>query len=496
MALRVALGARRGQVIRHLLQESFLLAALGGALGVILAYWLRDLLWALRPRGFPDTFAVAMDGRVLAFAVVTTVSTGLLFGLVPAFSGSRVDLVGVLKRMAKDGGVPLFSFRNLLVTAQVALSVVALVIAGLFLRSLQRANTVNLGWNSRNIGLLSAAVVREGYDNARALDYFQRAIDRLRTVPGVVDVSFSSRLFLTGVNPQRTIRPQGEDETMRSRGQFMSYAAVVPGFFRFMGIDLVAGRDFVAEDDEKRPPVVIINEALARQGWPGQDPIGKNIKLYNDETLVQVVGVVRNVRDVELKASPAPFAFFPVRQQFSSANAFHVRVAGSATALLPTLRKELQALDPAVTLYGAITYEDVIRRGLWGQRTGAALMITFGAIALLLASLGIYAVMSHAVGQRTREIGIRIAIGAQARAVLSLVLKRGVLVAGAGLLAGLGASLALTRYLRAFLFEIAPTDPVTFAAIALALGAVALLACYLPARRATKINPLIALRAE
>jgi predicted permease len=496
IALRVALGARRGQVIRQLLQESLLLAALGGTLGIGLAHWLRDVLWALRPRGFPDTFAVPMDGGVLAFAVAVSLLTGLLFGVVPALAGSRVDLVAVLKRTVREGGVPLWSFRNFLVATQIALSVVALVVAGLFLRSLQRANTVSLGWNSREVALFSAAVMREGYDAPRALEYYERALERLRAVPGVIEATLSSRPFLTGVNPQRTIRPQGEDEAMRTRGQFMSYAAVMPGFFRFMGIDLVAGRDFAPEDDGKRGPVAIVNEALAQRAWPGQEPLGKKLKLYNDETLVEVIGVVRNVRDVELKAGPAPFVFFPMRQQFSGANAIHVRVAGSATALLPTLRKELQALDPAVTLYGMITYDEIIRHALWGQRTGAALMTVFGLIALLLTALGIYAVMAHAVGQRTREIGIRIAIGAQARAVLALVLRRGVIVAGVGLLAGLAVSLAVTRSIGGLLFEVEAHDPVTFAAIAAVLGGVALLACYLPARRATRVDPLIALRSE
>jgi predicted permease len=283
---------------------------------------------------------------------------------------------------------------------------------------------------------------------------------------------------------------------MRTRGEFMSYASVMPGFVRLLGIEWVAGRDFTAEDDDSRPRVAIINEALARRAWPGENPLGKTFKLYQNETLVHVVGVVRDVRDTGLKAAPAPFLFFPLRQQFTPQNAFHVRTSGDAAAMLPTLRKELQALDPAVTLYGSITYADVIRNALWGQRTGAALMTAFGALALLLTSLGIYAVMSHAVGQRTREIGIRIAIGAQGRAVVGLMLKRGVIVAGVGLLVGLGASLGLTRYIRGFLFEIDATDPVTFAAIAVVLGAVALLACYLPARRATKIDPLLALRAE
>lgn len=496
IALRVALGASRGQVVGQLLRENFLLAALGGGLGVVLAIWLRDLLWTLRPPGYPDSFEVAVDGGVLAFALFSTIATGLLFGVVPAFSAARVDLVSVLKRTpAAGGGLPLFSFRHLLVVAQVALSVVALVVAGLFVRSLNQTNAVTLGWNSRNLALLSAGLNGAGYNQPRTEEYFQRAIARLKSVPGVVDVSISSRPFLTGANPQRTIRPQGEDEAMRTRGQFMSFACVQPDFLRFMGVELVAGRDFSVDDNETHPRVVIINEVLARRSWPSQDPIGKTIKLFNDETPLQVVGVTRNMRDVELRADPAPFAFFPFAQVFNSSNVFHVRTAGDPSALLPTLRKELQSLDAAVNIF-TIDYRDVIRRTMWGPRTGATLMSVFGAIALLLASLGLYAVMSHAIAQRTREIGIRIAIGAQARSVLGLVLKRGVLVAGAGLIVGLGVSVALTRYISSFLFGVSPTDPLAFAAVAVVLGAVALIACYLPARRATKVDPMVALRAE
>ncbi len=497
LALRVALGASRPQVVGQLLRENFLLAALGGGLGIVIAVWLRDLLWALRPPGYPDNFSVALDGGVLTFAVFATITTGLLFGVVPALSAARVDLVSVLKRTpSAGGGLPLFSFRHLLVAAQVALSVVALVVAGLFVRSLNQTNAVTLGWNSSNLALLSANLAGQGYDQPRTLEYFSRAIARLKSVPGVVDVSISSRPFLTGANPQRTIRPQGsEDETLRTRGQFMSYASVQPDFLRFMGVELVAGRDFNVDDNETHPRVVIINEALARRAWPGQDPIGKTIKLFNDEVPLQVVGVTRNLRDVELRADPAPFAFFPVRQVFHGNNVFHVRTAGNPTNLLPTLRQELQSLDPAVNLF-TIDYRDVIHRAMWGPRTGATLMSVFGALALLLASLGIYAVMSHAVIQRTREIGIRLAIGAQSHSVVGLVLKRGIIVAGVGLLAGLGVSLGLTRYIRSFLFEVSPTDPIAFAAVAVVLGAVALLACWFPARRATKVDPMVALRAE
>lgn len=497
IALRVALGASRRQVVGQLLQEHFLLAALGGLLGVLVAYWLRDLLWLLRPRGFSEGFAVTIDGGVIAFAVVATLVTGLLFGLMPALSATRVDLVAVIKRDSSGrGGVPLLSFRNLLVAAQVALSVVALVIAGLFVRSLQRVNTVNLGWNSRNLALLSAGLGVEGYDQPRSLEYYQRAMDRLRTVPGVVDVSLSTRVLLTGVNPQRTIRPQGTDETLRTRGQFMSFAAVLPGYLAAMRIPIVAGRDFVPEDDANRPPIVIVNETFARRFWPGESPLGKKVKLYNSETLVEIVGVTRDIRDVDIKAAPEPFAFFPLKQAFAPQNVFHIRTAGRPEDLQATLRKELQAIDPAVPIYGDYDYDDVIRNAMWGPRTGAALMSAFGGIALVLAALGIYAVMAHSVGQRTREIGIRVAIGAQAHAVVALVLRRGVVVAGTGVLAGLAVALAATRYISGFLFEVDATDPVTFAAIALLLGAVALLACYVPARRATKIDPLIALRTE
>lgn len=496
IALRVALGASRRQIVAQLIGESFALAAVGGLLGILVAHWLRDLLWTLRPRFFPENFSIAIDGNVIAFAVLATFVTALLFGLVPALSATRIDLVAVLKRERSGGNVPLLSFRNLLVGAQVALSVIALVVAGLFVRSLQQAHAVDLGWNSRNLALVSAALAREGYDQPRSLEYYQRALDRLRAVPGVVDVSLSSRPFLTGANPQRTIRPQGPDDSLRTRGQLMSYASILPGFFRFMGIELVAGRDFTPEEDQTRPPVVIVNETFARRAWPGEDAVGKTVKLFNSETLVQVVGVVRDIRDVDLKADPGPFAYFPLRQLFMPQNIFHIRTTGPATALTPTLRKEMQALDPAVTLNTGFTYDDIVRHALWGPRTGATLMSGFGLIALLLASLGIYAVMSHAVGQRTREIGIRIAIGAQARAVVALVLQRGVIVAGTGLLVGLAASLALTRYIRSFLFEVDPADPLTFTAIALILVAVALLACWLPARRATRVNPLTALRAE
>jgi macrolide transport system ATP-binding/permease protein len=499
IALRVALGASRRQVIGQLLRENLLLAFAGGLLGILLAYWLRDLLWLLKPRNYPVTFEVPMDASVLAFALLATLLTGLLFGLAPAIAATKINLVSVLKREPGGGSAPLLSFRHLLVAAQVSLSVVALVIAGLFLRSLQQAGSVDLGWNAQNLSLFSVNLAGNGYNPPRTMEYYQRALDRLRSVPGVLEASVSSRPFLTGANPQRTIRPQGSpDELMRTRGLLMSYACVWPGYLKMMGIPFVAGRDIADQDtraDGTGQLVVVVNETFARKYWPGEDAVGQKVKLYNSESLWEVVGVTRDIRDTELKAAPAPFAFFDVRQLYNPQNAFHVRTAGDAVALMPTLRKELQALDPSTELFN-ISIQDLMKHAMWGPRTGAALMSVFGGIALLLTSLGIYAVMSHAVGQRTREIGIRIAIGAPARGVLGLILKRGIIVATAGVIGGLAVAFAVTRYIGSFLFEVKPTDPLTFAAIAVLLTAITLLACYLPARRATKVDPLVALRTE
>ncbi len=500
IALRLALGASRSRVVRELLAESLVLALLGGVAGILIAIWTKDILWSLRPSGFPANFVVTLDGRVLGFTLAVSAATGLLFGLAPAWSSTRVDLIGVLKRETSTGGsgrFPLFGFRNLLVAAQVALSVVALVIAGLFIRSLQRAQSIDPGWNAKNLALISVDLAGQGYDQNRAHDYHARAAALLRTIPGVVDATVSSKQFFTGRNPQRTVRPQGSpDDTLRTRGQLMSYACVMPGYLRFMGIPLVAGRDFAATDNENRPPVVIVNETFAERAWPAENVLGKHVKLFGSETLVEVVGVVRNTLYHDLAGEPTPFVFFANRQIPHQNTILHARTAGDPTALFATLRKELQTLDPALPLIGVRTMEGGLDNLLWGPRTGARLMSVFGALGLLLAALGVYAIMAHSVTQRTREIGIRLAIGAQTRDVLSLIVHRGLVVTLLGLLAGLGLAYALARHFQKFFAHVHHLDPLTYSAIALLLASAALLACWLPARRATRISPLTALRAE
>jgi putative ABC transport system permease protein len=345
--------------------------------------------------------------------------------------------------------------------------------------------------------MLTVDLAGQGYDPTRSHEYHARAVELARSIPGVVDASAASRPFLTGRNPQRTIRPQGSsDETLRARGQLMSYASVMPGYLRFMDVPLAAGRDFAPTDDDTRRPVIIINEALAQRAWPGENALGKTVKLFGSETLVEVVGVVRNAALQDLLGKPEPFAFLPYRQQFHPLTVLHIRTAGNPATLLPTLAKELRTLDPAMPLFNMRTMDDGIYQLLWGPRTGARLMSVFGALALLLAALGVYAIMAHSVSQRNREIGIRIAIGAQARDVLTLIIRRGLLVTAIGLSAGLLLAYVVARHFQSFFVNIEYTDPLTYGVIAFLLAVTAMLACWLPARRAARVDPMTALRTE
>jgi macrolide transport system ATP-binding/permease protein len=498
IALRIALGADRRRVMRQLLTESLVLAALGGLAGCGIAYWTKDLLWALRPQGLPADFVVDLDAKVLGFAIGISLLTGVLFGLAPAWTSTKPDLVITLKEGSGGAGsrTPLLGFRNFLVAAQVSLSVVALVVAGLFIRSLQHAQRIDPGWNAHNLALLSFNLSSQGYDQTRGQEYFRRVIERAESIPGVTGASISTYQLLSGGGALRTVRPQGNDDKLRTLGRLMTYAVVTPEYHRFMGMPFVAGREFTASDDEHHPPVAIINQAFAQLAWPGENPLGKTMKLFNSETLLEVVGVLKNTLTNNLGEDPLPVLFLPMRQQYQSFAILHVRTAGDAGAMLPTLQKELQRLDPTLPFIRPTTMADNIDQALWGPRTGATLLSIFGLLALLLASLGVYAIMSYTVGQRTREIGIRMAIGAQAHDVLGMILGRGLIVAGAGLVLGLGVAFGVTRYFRDLLLGVSTADPVTYAVISGLLLFVAVLACWLPARRAARVNPLTALRTE
>ncbi len=500
VALRIALGAERRRLVRQFLTESLVLALLGGLAGLVVAQWTQQLLWSLRPPFFPNDLVIALDRPVLGFALGLALLTGLLFGLAPAWSATKPELTSVLKE--ETGGAaaraPLLSFRNFLVAGQIALSVIALVFAGLFIRSLRYAQQSDPGWNVRNLALLSANVSAQGYSGERAVAYFRSAVERARAVPGVVDATVASGALLNGGNFLRTLRPQGDDDALRQKGRIMGYLHVWPGFFQAMGIPLVAGRDFTAGDDERHPLVVVVNEHLAKLAWPGRSAVGQTIKVFGSEDPVEVVGVVKDVVYDNIGEDPKPYAFFSLAQETARGGfgTLQVRTQGDAAALVPTLRKAIQSLDPALPLINVTTMEENIRQGLWASRTGAALLSIFGLLALLLAALGIYGIMSYSVGKRTREIGLRMAIGAQRRDVLGLILHQGLVIAGAGLAAGLAGAYAAARYFQNFLLGVGAGDAPTYGAIAVILAAVALVACFLPARRATQVDPIVALRTD
>lgn len=500
IALRLALGAERKRLIRQFLTESTLLAALGGGAGLLVALWSQKLLWALRPPFFPQDFVITLDGRVLGFGMAIALLTGILFGLAPAWGATKPELTSTLKE--ETGGAaaraPLVSFRNFLVAGQIALSVIALIVAGLFIRSLVNARQTNVGWNTRNLALFTVDLGAQGYAGERTLAYYRAAIEKARALPGVVDATVASGPLLSGGGFLRTLRPQGDDENLRTNGQLMSYLHVLPGYFKTMGIPLVAGRDFTDADDANHPVAVIINEHLAKLAWPKRNPIGQQIKLFGTEVPAEVVGVVKDVTFDNIGEDPKPYAFFCFAQEPNRAGfgTLHVRTERDAAGLVPSIRKQLQTLDPTLPFVNVTTMDETIAQGLWASRTGAALLSVFGGLALLLAAIGVYGIMSYSVGKRVREIGIRMAIGAQPGDVLRLIFAQGLIIAAVGVIAGLVAAFLVARHFEHFLFGVGAGDALTYAAIGAILAAVTLFACWLPARRATKVDPLIALRSE
>lgn len=496
VAVRIAVGADRGRLIRQFLTESMLLSLLGGLAGIAIAFWTKNILWSLRPPFIPDGVTVSLDARVLGFGLVISLVTGLLFGLAPAWTTTKPELTTMLKEDSKGSApTPLLSFRNFLVAGQITLSVIALVIAGLFIRSMLHAQKVDPGWNMANLVTLTVNTSAQGYDQAGGLDYLRRALERVATIPGVTGAAAANGQLLSFTG-RRTLKPQGNDENLRQHGRLFNFLSVDPGYHRMIGIPLVSGRLFTESDDGMHPLVAIINETYAQLAWPNENALGKTIKLYNDERPVEVVGIVKTSTYNSIGEDPDPFVFFPAKQTYTGFAVIHVRTAADPAGLVATIRKELQSLDANMPLANITTMDQLMQQNLWAPRTGAALLGAFGLLAVLLASLGVYGVMSYTVNRRAREIGIRMAIGAQPGDVMMMILNRGFLIAVAGLVVGLGAALFTARYFQNLLIGVPAGDPLTYAAIAVILAVVALFACWLPARRATKVDPLIALRSE
>jgi putative ABC transport system permease protein len=498
-AIRLSLGASRGQLIRQLLTESLVLASVSGALGLLLAFWGRYLLWSSRPPALPaDAIDLSFDARVLAFTAVVSLATGVVFGLVPALQSSRSDLVVNLKDRTSlpTGASRWFSARNLFVAAQVALSLVALVAGGLFLRSLAHAQRIDPGFDVARLFTLRFDLGSQGYDEPRGREFHRQVLERVRALPGVQAAALTDTVPLQGGSLARSVFPEGRDASDPKNGILVQLAAVSVDYFRTMGIQRMKGRDFTTADDAGAPRVVIVNEEAARRFWPGTDAIGKRFQFFGDMSFLEVVGVARNAKVNFIGEPPTPFIYTPLLQTYQPAAALVVRASGDPASLIASARAAVQRFDRQLPLVGAAPLTEVFAQSLWPARMGAAILSIFGLLALLLAAIGIYGVTSNAVAQRTREIGVRMALGAPRGTVVRLVFGQAMALAGAGMVVGVAASLMVAPAVSSLLYGVSATDGVTFGSVAGVLGMVAALACYLPAWRASRVNPVLALRYE
>jgi predicted permease len=494
IAIRLAMGAARWRLIRQLLGESLLLAVPGGAAALLVARWARDLVWSMRP----STFRYAaidphIDSRVLAYTFAVALLTALAFGLAPAIRATRADLATDLKDRT---GRPAFSTarfrpRSVLVAGQVAFSVVALVGAGLFVRSLQAGANLDLGFDAPHLASVSFNLSGLGYSESRGRQYQKDALAAAASVPGVVSATLSKDVPLN-VSAARTVLLDQDGPS--GQGRVTLTSVVWPGYFHTVGIPLLRGREFRLEEDATRPRLAILNQAAADAFWPGDNPIGKQLHFFGDSRSAEVVGIARNACYRSIGEDPQPLIYLSLLQYYFPTGALYVRVAGNPESAGAAVRRAVQPLDRNLLLESE-SLARTLRESLWAQRLCAWLLAAFGVLALLLASVGIYGVISYSVNQRAREIGVRMAMGATMANVRLMILREGFRPVAAGLLLGLAVAWAASRSVAGLLFA-AAHDTLIFLLAPSVLVAVAALACWFPARRATRVDPARALREE
>ena len=497
IAIRAALGASRARVIRQLLTESALLAVAGSALGLLFAFWLLNLFIGLSPQAVPRFDEIGIDRTVLGFTLGVAVLTALVFGLVPAWHISKTNLNHSLKEAGKGAASGLHGgrLRSGLVVAEMALALMLLVGGGLLMKSFVLLQRVDPGFHPDHVLTLRLFLNRARYpEQTQIRTYYTQLLDRLQTLPGTQAVAAISTLPLSGNNTDSSFLIEGRPKPPPNQSPVAWFSSVTPGYFHSMGMRLTKGRVFTDSDTEKSPRVVIISEAMARRYWPNEEPLGKRIG--SPEAWREIVGVMADVKHFSLDTEMPPAMYFPARQVPARGMNLVVRTAGEPLAIAPALRSEIWASDRNMAIAGVQTMDDLVSSSIAQQRFILLLLGCFAGLALVLAAIGIYGVMSYAVTQRTHEIGIRMALGARAGNVLALVLRNGMFLALIGAAIGLGGALAITRLMAGLLFGVTPTDALTFASVTVGLIVVALLACYLPARRATKVDPLVALRYE
>lgn len=502
LAIRTALGAGRLRIIRQLLTESVVLALLGGAAGAMSGAWASRLLSRIRlPGDLPVRFDFSPDWHVFLYIAALTMVAGVLVGLVPALRSSRSNVYDTLREggRAPSGAGGSHRMRNTLVVAQVAGSMLLLTAAGLFLRSLENARNVDFGFRADHVLNLTLDTSEVGYNEARSTDFYRELERHVRALPGVQSASLAFAVPL-GYNLQACyIHAEGEIVEPGKRGPYGNFTMVGTHFFDTMGVNIRHGRAIGEQDTETSPRVAVVNETLARRFWPNQDPIGR--RFFNNaepDKPLEVVGVSHDGRYTWIFEDPRSFYFVPLAQKFASLRTLQVRTVGAPENLVLTVQKEIRALDPNLPVYDVMTMEQTMQggNGLFFLNIGAAFAAALGGLGLALALVGVYGVVAYASSQRTHEIGIRMALGAQRSDVLKMVLQQGFGLVLAGIGLGLVAAFGLSRFIANMLFNMKPADPTTFAGVALLLAAVALVACYLPARRATRIDPIVALRYE
>ena len=501
VAVRLSLGASRARLIRQLLTESLLLAALAGATGVVIAYWSMDVIMAfVPPIDMPFDLGLRMDAATLVFAMIVSLITGVVFGLAPALQASSSQTINALKEEGRSGsgGRSTGRLRNALVVAQVAVCMVLLVGATLFLRSFVAAQSLSPGFDQDGLVTASMDMFQSGYTGDRLRDFRRRATESLRAIPGVTSVAFGSRLPLGigGVNSMGLgidgYAPRENEEVV------ITYTTVGPGYFSTMAVPMRQGREYTDQDTADAPNVLVINETMARRYWPEGNAIGGRVRM-GAQDVAEVIGIVADTKYSSLNERPLPQMFLNMNRFQGSTLRVFVRGSGNAAALVGDVRNAIRAIDPALPLYDARTMTEHLQVAVFAQRMAANLLGAMGALALLLASIGLYGVMSYAVSQRTQEMGIRLALGASPGSLLNMVVGQGMKLTMIGLAIGLTLSLAAFGSIgavRSLLPGISPLDPITFVAVPIVLGLIALLASWIPGRRAGKVDPLVALRYE
>jgi predicted permease len=502
IAIRLAMGANRLRLIRQLLTESILLSFAGGAVGVLLALWIVKVLLALKPPiDFPLALDVSVDWRVLLFSLIVSVIAGAVFGLAPALQSTKPNLLGALKDTAAQGGAVKTRLRSVLVVAQISISLVVLIAAGLVVRTLQQLQTMNPGFETQNALTMSFDLGLQGYDEAHGQQFYRQLAERLQSVPGVESAAVTSYIPLSLNYNSRNVFVEGKPAERGENVPLTMNASAGPGYFKTMGTPILQGREFSEQDQEKSESVAVVNEMFVRRIMPElqntAEAVGRRFSFHSATgPFIRIVGVAKTGKYFNIAEEPRPFAWTPMSQDYNSSGILIARTKGSPEPFFASVRSQVQSLDPNLPLFDVKTLTEHMKLALFPAKVAATVLGVFGLVALMLAAIGVYGITSYAVAQRTHEIGIRLALGAQLSDVLRLVLSHGLKLTIIGAALGLFGAFLATRAITSVLYGVSATDPLTFGLVSLLLVGVALVACYVPARRATKVDPLISLRME